>query len=141
MFIIKNKTQVETDGVAFTVPGHTELFTFPKLTLFRPGRVKFIVVCETKRQTGDIKQTILHYYQGPFDIYEPIKAIQINGLHGYEVTFGNLREDRYEAWFSIDPTEEGDNLFVFSIRTYHDDIEKVKALPMFQSLLTGIRKV
>ena len=141
MFTIKKKTEVETDGVAFTVPGNTELCTMPRFVCFRPGRVKFIVVCETKRQTGDIKQTILHYYQGPFDIYEPIKAIQINGLHGYEVTFGNLREDRYEAWFSIDPTEEGDNLFVFSIRTYHDDIEKVKASPMFQSLLTGIRKV
>ena len=141
MFTIKKKTEVETDGVAFTVPGNTELCTMPRISFFRPGRVKFIVVCETKRQPGDIKQTMLSYYQAPFDLYTPIKAIQINGLQGYEVTFGNQREDRYEAWFTIGPTEEGDNLFVFSIRTYHGDIEKVKASPMFQSLLTGIRKV
>ena len=141
MFTIKKKTQVETDGVAFTVPGNTELYTMPRISFFRPGRVKFIVICETKQQTDDIKQTILTYYQASFDIYTPIKAIQINGLQGYEVTFGNQREDRYEAWFTIDPTEEGDNLFIFSIRTYHGDIEKVKASPMFQSLLTGIRKV
>ena len=107
MFIIKNKTQVETDGVAFTVPGRTELCTFPKLPLFRLEQSKFLVVCETKRQMGDIKQTILHYYQGPFGIYDPIKAIQINGPKRYEEPFGNLREDHCEARFAIEPTEEG----------------------------------
>jgi len=45
-----------------------------------------------------------------------------------------------EAWLTIDPTEEGDILFVFSVRTSHGDIEKVKDSPVFKSLLAGIRK-
>ncbi len=150
MFILKEKCQFKISKVVFTVPkdyyievSNTDLDN--NMLCFSPPDKSFVVcyrlVCNSKkiRDVMDIKYRLLIFLSLLYAQYQPSQKIEHNGLIGYCTTYGDEKEQYYEARFLIDEPDSDIIEFEFSILTYNGDIERIKKSPEFKELFDGIQ--
>ena len=150
MFILRDKCQFKISKVVFTVPkdyyikaGHTDFDN--NILCFAPPDECFVVcyrlVCNSNKRWDviNIKEKLLILLSLLYDQYQPSKKIEHNGLIGYCTTYGDGKEQYYEARFLIDEPDSNIIGFEFSVLTYNGDIERIKKSPEFKELFDGIQ--
>ncbi|MCI8589166.1 MAG: hypothetical protein HFE77_00390 [Clostridiales bacterium] len=146
MYLLKNKTCFETSGVAITVPENYYLLgdsadaAENTLVFTSPDR-HFQVVYKVHTNNLGTKEALIDTQMGIYGTCRPIETVMFGGLAGHCATYGDDNEQIYEARLLIEASVAGCTALEVTVRTYHGDIEKVKASPTFKTLLAGIRKV
>ena len=146
MFLLKNDCRFELEGVTFTVPKNyyidADNANADENTLFfEPLGHDFQVSFKIDYQCGSVQNALTDFQLMMFNDCEPIQEIEHNGLKGFCSTFGNGREQYYEARFLVEGTARGCTVFEFTALTYQGNIAKIKESPEFKQLFDSIQKI
>jgi len=146
MYLLKNSCYFELNGIVFKVPenyyidaGNTggdenDLF-------FESFDRSFQVSYKMKYNCAGIKESLSNTQLFIFDACQPIEEIKHNGLKWYCTTYGDEKEQYFDARFLIEETDSGSTEFEFSILTYNGDIERIKKSSEFKELFYGIQVI
>ena len=143
MFILRDNCQFKINKVVFIVPkdyyieasntdldNNTLCFASPDKSFV----VSYRLVCNHK----NIKEALSDPQMFIFDECQPIEEMEHNGLKWYHSTYGDEKEQYYDARLIIKETNNVRIEFEFSILTYNGDIERIKASPEFRELFDRI---
>lgn len=148
MFLLKNECSFELNGIRITVPSNYYIDGSPdylhenKLS-FYPLDKSFEASYEVVEWEKGTKESFLEYARGgkSYNDFPPIEEFENNGLNGHHATYGDHKNQYYEARFLLDGTESHNIQLVFFIRTENQDIEEIKSSVEFKKLLNNVRKV
>ncbi|MCI8331685.1 MAG: hypothetical protein HFE78_02530 [Clostridiales bacterium] len=145
MYILRDRCQFRINKVVFSVPKDYSIdaketdLEHDVLCFWHPDKsfvARYKLVCDNVHE--DIKEELSKPQMFIFDTCQPIEEIEHNGMKGYATTYGDEKEQYYEAIFIIKETNNFRIAFAFSIITYHGDIKRIKVSPEFRELFDSI---
>lgn len=144
MIILKNFC-FETAGINITIPDGYLLDTSGNyigedVINIESADGDYNVVYNVDYNFSGTKESLTEMQQETFHKVQLIEEIETNGLKGHKSTYGNEKNQYFEARFLIDESDEGTTELSIVIETSNNDIEKIKASPEFKELLDGIQR-
>ena len=107
---------------------------------FEPQDHHFQVSYKIHLNSKGTEESLIETQMGIYGTCQPISPITLDGLSGHCATYGDEKEQYFEARLCLEETETGCTELEFTVLTHHGDIEDIKASPAFKTLLAGIRK-
>ncbi len=136
----------EVAGVRITIPEGYEIQILgdavsDNMLIIKPVNQNYMISYDVEYDCPDTKESFTETQENLYEKTFPIEEITLNGLSGYQSTYGDSTEQCYDARFLLKKTDTGNTVFSLMVYTPNNDIEEIKASENFKKLLNGIQKI